>query len=126
MSDVLAARDGGVSRNRRIAMAVKDPQHLALDIGGQMRGGIVDQRERAPRLPVARRAFHGDDPLPRRRKHLARRELMGHARAKADALKPRPRHDERIRWTHCAAIGQSLQFAVVELAHAGIGRAANE
>ena len=51
-------------------MAVEDPQHLALGVGAFVRGGIVDKRENAPRLPVVDRALHRDDALPYRRQHF--------------------------------------------------------
>src|ERR1700687_3168534 len=39
----LRAVDGGECRDRRIAMAVENPQHLALGIGAVVSVGIIDQ-----------------------------------------------------------------------------------
>ena len=41
----VASRNGGVTGNRRIAMAVQDPQHLALGLGAEPRGSILDLRQ---------------------------------------------------------------------------------
>ena len=110
--------------NRRIAMAIEHPQHLALGIAATMRGLIVDQRQGAPRLPVAGRAFHRDDALPHRGQHFRQREFIGDAIAKPNAFQPGARHDQRIGRADFAAAGQALHLAVVELADAGVGGAA--
>ena len=44
--------------------------------------------------------------------------------AEADAIESRACHDQRIRRAHRAAVRQSLPLPIVELAHAGVGGAA--
>src|ERR1700730_11117943 len=64
------AVDGGKSGDRRVAMAVEDPQHLALGVGAMVRSGVVDGGKNAPRLPIMSGAFDRDNPLPDRRQHF--------------------------------------------------------
>ncbi len=105
-------------------MAVEDPQHFALGVGASVRGGVVDERENAPRLPIIGGTFHRNNPLPHRRQHFLNRKFIGDATGEPDALEPGARHDQRIRRPDRAAIGQPLHFQIVELAHAGVGGAA--
>ena len=120
----LRARDRGKCRDRRIAMAVEDPQHLALGIAAPVRGCVVDAGEQMPRLPVVGRAFDRDNALPGRRQHFPNRKFVGDAIRQPDALQSRSRHDQRVRRTDLAAIRQPLHFRTVELANAGVGSAA--
>src|SRR5262249_59126108 len=49
----LGALDLGMARDRRIAVAVEHPQHLALGGGASVRDGVIDQRKCLPRLKVS-------------------------------------------------------------------------
>jgi hypothetical protein len=100
----LIALHFGKSRDRRIAMAVEHPQHLAFGVGAGVRSGIVDRSEDAACFKVTRGAFDGDDALPRRRQHFLRGKFVGDATGETDALKPRARHDQSVRGSHRAAI----------------------
>ena len=61
----LRALDGGKSGDRRIAVAVEHPQHLALGVGAAVRGEVIDRGQNTPRLPIVGGAFHRDDALAR-------------------------------------------------------------
>ncbi len=107
----LRAVDGCKSRDRRIAVAVENPQHLALGIGASVRGGIIDAGQNPPRLPIVSGALHRDNPLPHRRQHFPNRKFIGDATGQTDAFKPGARHDQRVGRTDLAAIRQPLHFA---------------
>jgi hypothetical protein len=119
----LGAPDLGMARDRRIAVAVEHPQHLALGIGAWCATGS-SIRDRCAGSANRARAFHRDDALPDRRQHFPRLRIhrrCGSAsptrsspeRAMISASAGRPRRHR-----------QPLHARIVELAHAGVGGAA--
>ena len=63
-------------------------------------------------------------PCPAAGSISCNRKFVGDTAGEPDALEPRARHDQRVRRSDRAAIGQPLHFQLIELAHAGIGGAA--
>src|SRR5581483_11830457 len=87
-------------------------------------GGIIDPRENAARLPVIDGTLHGDDSLPHGRQHLFDGEFVRDPVGEPYPLQSRTRHDQGVRWTDRSPARQPLLLQMVELAYAGVGRAA--
>jgi hypothetical protein len=89
----LGAPDLRMARDRRIAVTVEHPQHLALGIAAVMCERIVNQGKRLTHRKISRAAFDRDDALPYRRKHFLHGKFMGGL-----SLKPfQPSHANGIR-----------------------------
>ena len=89
------ALDARQSRDRRIAMAIEHPQHLALGLGAWSRRG---RRSETTAAASANRRPHTRPRrcLARGRQHFRDRKFIGDTTAEADTLEPGARHDQRI------------------------------
>ena len=117
--------DSEISRNRRIAVAIEHPQHLALGIGARMRRSDHRSLTRYWRVcQSACGAFDRDNALPHRRQHLAGEKSC--AMRPASPTRSRP---ERAMINASAGptrrrLAAAASAPLIKLAHAGVGGAA--